>query len=149
MTEIISGSIYNEIRDKFTKKIDLNKLPLYGEKEIFKVSAERYGRVKIKLEIEDDDEIIDQIKSFGTHKNEIKVCYFTYKWEADESVLPKNFERYIKPEIENFIKLLSIFREKQEQILRFTIVDGGYKDTERPGHMIAVQYALIELFKQI
>ncbi len=149
MTEIISGSIYNEIRDKITKKIDLSKLPLYGEKEIFKVSASRYGKVKIKLEIEDDIEIIHQIQNGQELKNAVKVSHFTYKWEVDESVLPKYYENYIKSEIENFIKLLSVFRDEGEQILRFSIVDGGYKETERPGHMIAVKYALIELFKQI
>ncbi|NOT91499.1 hypothetical protein [Ferruginibacter sp.] len=149
MIEIISGSIYNEIREKLTKKINLDLLPLYGEKEIRKISGDKYGKVKIKLDVENDVEKIQQIRDYGKHENTIKVNYFTYEWNADKNKLPKEFEKYIKPEIEKFIELLSIFKEINEEILRFSVVDGDYKDNERPGHMIATKYALIELFKQI
>lgn len=148
MIEIISGSLYNEISEKITRKIALDKLPLFGEKEIYKISAEMYGKVKIKLDIESDYESIQQVKSYGEHKDALKVNYFTYKWEADEARLPKAFEKYIKPEIVQFIELLSIFKENNETILRFSVVDGAFKENERPGHRMAVQYALIELFKQ-
>lgn len=69
MIEIITGSLYNEIREKIVQKIDLDSLPLYGEKEIFKASDDKYGNVKIKLDIERDIEKISQIKSYGEHPN--------------------------------------------------------------------------------
>lgn len=149
MIEIISGSLYNEIREKIVQKINLDNLPLYGEKEIFKPSGDRYGKVKIKLDIERDIEKISQIKSYGEYPNAVKVNYFTYGWEVDENKLPKYFEKYIKPEVVKFIELLSIFRNNNDTVLRFSIVDGAHKDTERPLHHLAVQYALIELFKQL
>lgn len=149
MIEIISGSLYNEIHEKIIQKIDPSKLPLYGEKEIFKRSGEMYGHVKIKLDIERDTEKVLLIKSYNEYENAIKVNYFTYKWEVEESKLPKHFEQYIKPEIVKFIELLSIFKENNDTILRFSVVDGSYKETERPIHRMAVQYALIEIFKQI
>ena len=149
MIEIISGSPYNKISDKITKKIALSKLPLYGEKEIIKLSAELYGKVKIKLDVEDNIEVISQIRGYEHAKNATRIGYFTYKWEADPSALPKEYERYIKPEIESFIKLLSIFSNANEWILRFSVVGGGYKVNERPGHKMATQFAIIDLFKQV
>lgn len=149
MIEIISGSIYNEISDKITKKIALGKLPLYGEKEVIKVSAELYGMVKVKLAVEDNAEIINQIRKYEQAENSARISYFTYKWEADPNTLPKEYERYVKPEIEGFIKLLSIFSSANEKILRFSVVDGGYRENERPGHKMAAQLAIVELFKQL
>lgn len=151
MTEIISGSLYNEIREKIAQKIHLDKLPLYGEKEIVKHSSDKYGKVKIKLDIERDSEHLTQIKSFveQPNTNAIKVNYFTYEWEVDENILPKYFEQYIKPEVVKFIELLSIFRDKSDAILKFSVVDGAYKESERSIHEKATQYALIELFKQL
>lgn len=149
MIEIISGSIYKKIWHKVSQSIDLSKLPLYGEFEFSKITAESYGKVKIGMDIERDSEQISLIKSYSENEDALKLNYFTYKWEADEKKLPKDFERYIKPEVVKFIELLSIFKKDNETILRFSILDGDYKDTERPGHKYAVQYALIELFKQI
>jgi hypothetical protein len=136
---------------KSLKKIDLNLLPLYGEKEIRKISGDKYGKVKIKLDVEHDVEKIQQIKSYygNNDENAVKINYFTYQWDADKNKLPKEFEKYIKPEIEKFIELLSIFKEIDEEILRFSVVDGDYKENEKPGHMTATKYALIELFKQV
>ena len=149
--EIIPGSIYTKISDKLIKKIDVTKLPLFGEKEIYKISAERYGKVRIKLDIENDLDILKQIERYDYHDNGDKIMrnHYTYKWEVDEQKLPKRYEQYIKPEILNFIKILSVFNNNNSEILRFSVVDGDFKDSERPAHMLATILALIDLFDKI
>lgn len=149
--EIIPGSLYAKISDKLFKKIDTSKLPLFGEKEIYKRSADRYGKVKIKLDVENDLDIIKEINEYNYHDNlnNLMRNHYTYKWEVDEEKLPKEYEQYIKPEISNFIKILSVFNNGNAKILRFSIVDGDFKDSERPAHMLATIFALIDLFDQM
>lgn len=149
--EIIPRSVYSKISDKLLKKIDVSKLPLFGEKEIYKVTAERYGRVKIKLDVENDVAIIKKIREYDYHDNtnDSKYNHYTYKWEVDEQKLPKEYEYYVKPEILNFIKILSVFNNNNAEVLRFSIVDGDFKDSERPAHTLCTILALIDLFDQI
>lgn len=149
MIEIISGDFYKKISDKLSTEIDISKLPLYGEKEIFKPSADRYGKIKIKLEIENDLEILNSIESFNVALSPITTNYHTYKWDVDEKKLPKRFEQYVKPEIIKFIEIFTIFNKNSNNIFRFSVIDGDYRDTERPAHILAVKYALIELLNQI
>jgi hypothetical protein len=149
MIEIISGNFYKKISDKLSTEIDISKLPLYGEKEIFKPNSGRYGKIKIKLEIENDLETLNSIESFNVALNPINTNYHTYKWDVDEKKLPKGFEQYVKPEIIKFIEIFTIFNKNNNDIFRFSVIDGSYRDTERPAHMLAVKYALIEIFNQI
>lgn len=147
MSEIILGSLYHQILGNLLKGIDLSKLPLYGENEIKKPNAGRYGKVKIKLDIEVDTEKIEYAQSIN------KKCvnptnFYTYEWEVKEEKLPKYFEEYIKPEIIQFIEVLSTFNNDKNTVLKFSVVDGEYDNSERPAHYLAVKYALIELFKQ-
>lgn len=147
MVEVIPGSLYTKIKDKLSKQIDTSKLPLYGEKEIYKITAERYGKVKIRLDVETDIEVIKSIENYQDPSN--KKNFYTYNWEVEEEKLPRDFERHIKPEILEFINILSVFGKNNEDVLRFSIVDGDYKNTEKPGHRMAVHFALIELFNQL
>jgi|GEM_PF-2864031 len=151
MKEVVGGSIYHQIADKLSNAINVAELPLYGEYELKKYTAGRYGKVKIKLDLENDLEFIEQIESYGNYenKNAIPKKYYTYKWEANEDNLPKQFEHYVKPIIEEFIKLFSLLHKNDNNIYCFSIVDGAYKDTERPGHRMATQFAIIDLFNKM
>lgn len=79
MSEIIFGSEYHQILDNLLSEIDLSKLPLYGENEIYRMNAGRYGKVKIKLDIERDNEKIEYIQGLYSKTNNPINCY-TYEW---------------------------------------------------------------------
>jgi hypothetical protein len=148
VNEIIIGSRYHQILGNLLKEIDLSILPLYGENEISKNTAGRYGKVKIKLDIEKDTKKIDYIQNLNKKSVNPTNCY-TYEWEVKEEKLPKAFEEYIKPEILRFIEILSIFGNNKNIVLKFSVVDGEWKTSERTAHHMATSYALIELFKQV
>ncbi|MBF4465147.1 hypothetical protein [Flavobacterium sp. LC2016-12] len=148
MSEIIIGSLYHQILDNLLKEIDLSILPLYGENEIYRMNSDRYGKVKIKLDIEKDTEKIEYARSIN-NKCVNPTNFYTYEWEVKEEKLPKYFEEYIKPEILRFIEILSTFNNDKAIVLKFSVVDGEYKNSERPAHHLATKYALIELFRQV
>src|SRR5215217_6691939 len=112
------------------------------------MTAERYGKVKIKLDIEKDIDKIKYTESLNSGSISTMNSY-TYEWEVDEKKFPKEYEQLIKPEIMRFIEIFSIFNKNKNVVLKFSVVDGNYKNSERPAHHMAVKYALIELFKQI
>lgn len=148
MSEIIFGSEYHQILDNLLREIDLSKLPLYGENEIYRMNAGRYGKVKIKLDIERDNEKIEYIQDLYSKTNNPINCY-TYEWEVKEEKLPKYFEEYIKPVILIFIEVLSTISNNNDVVLKFSVVDGDWKTSENTAHHFATKNALIELFKQI
>ncbi|WP_426486258.1 hypothetical protein [Flavobacterium sp. 2] len=148
MSEIILGSSYHQILDNLLKEIDLSKLPLYGENEIYRMGAGRYGKVKIKLDIERDNEKIEYIQGLHSKCN-TPVNSYTYEWEVKEEKLPKYFEEYIKPVILRFIEVLSTISNNNNVVLKFSVVDGDWKTSENTAHHLATKNALIELFKQV
>ena len=161
----IDDNRYREISEKIYQPIDLFKLPLYGEKEIVKQTSDRYGKIKIKLDIENDEKLIEDInkrkKTVKFYNNSLELNndkrnlftyrnFFTYKWEVNENKLPKShFEHIIKSKIEDFIQLLYNYNKSSNLILRFSVIDGEQKVHERPIHEICTEYALIEIFKQL
>ncbi|WP_281235076.1 hypothetical protein [Flavobacterium gelatinilyticum] len=146
MIEIIR-SPYGKIVDKIAKPIDLSMLPLYGEKEILNLSVGRYGKVKIKLEVESDLHALNVVNEYKERYKENK-NYHTYQWEVEENKLPKQYEYLIRSEMTRFIEIFSVLN-KDPHVFRFSIVDGGFRDLERPVHAQAVREAIIELFNQI
>lgn len=148
MSELITESLYCQISDKLLKEIDLSKLPLYGEYEYYKMTVERYGKVKIKLDIEKDIDKIKYVESLNS-KRLSSQNYYTYEWEVEEKKLPKVYEPLIRPEIMRFIEIFSIFNKNKNVILKFSVVDGNYKTSEKYAYELAVRYALIELFNQV
>ncbi|WP_318343378.1 hypothetical protein [Flagellimonas baculiformis] len=163
----VNDKPYRPIADKIYNSIDISKLPIYGEKEIRKLTSDRYGKVKIKLDIErdvnlktelsgrnrtinffnDSDSLDEKIKK---HNSFTYKSFFTYSWEANDKCLPKSYcEPIIKPEIEDFIQLLYTYNQSTDLILRFSVVDGEFRSHERPYHGPCVKFALVEIFNQL
>lgn len=141
-------SPYLKIADKLSKEIDVSKLPLYGVGEWIRQSGDKYGVVKIKLDIEKDEEELKKLKDvYGDHLNQLNL--YRYEWAACDINLPRMFERNIKKEISTFIKILSHYNHKNNLILNFSVVDGKYLKSERSSHGIATIYALIDLFQKV
>lgn len=144
MTKPIRISPYNkfkEIEEKLKSKLNINALPIIAESKLSKHSAEWYGHVVIKLDLEKDEELIKGYYGFSNDK------YF-YSWEADDSALPKNFELLIKEPIERVAFLLEIMNDNAVP-LRFTVLGGSYHQTERPAHKQATIDTLIDIFNKL
>lgn len=178
MNEIINSYEFFSIKENLHKEIKESILPLYGEFEYNKPNSDRYGKIKIKLDIEryldslkeiekllmDDYNSLQQFYSlkekhntsfsmekidFDTYKSINIGRYHTYKWDVNENILPKEFETYIKPELINFIELFSLFQKENNKIFCFSVIDGAYKNSEKPGHLMAIKLAIIDLFQKI
>ncbi|UQB68980.1 hypothetical protein [Epilithonimonas zeae] len=178
MNEIIKSYEFFNIKENLHKEIKESILPLYGEFEYSKPNSDRYGRIKIKLDIERDLDSLNEIEKkliedyesleqfyslkekysndffvekidFDSYKSLNISRYHTYKWDVNENILPKEFETYIKPELINFIELFSLFQKENNKIYCFSVIDGAYKNSERPGHLMATKLAIINLFQKI
>jgi len=137
---------YKDIVEILSKPIDTQKLPIIGESKIFKSSAERYGHVIIKLSLETDGNIKRNVRD-----------YYSYEWipettDVNESnvIIPLNntFEKYIIDEIKVFATLLEFLNENSAY-LRFSVIGGSYRITDRPFFEAATVEALIQIFKKL
>ncbi len=139
---------YRSVKNILEKSIDTEKLPIIGESKIFKSTAERYGHVIIKLDLETDVTMLEQ-----TYKG-----VYSYAWEIDESellsnskqIIPltKEFEPLIYNEIKTFSAILSFINDNKTP-LRFSVIGGSSRPHERPLHDMAVSEALIEIFQKL
>lgn len=129
---------YREIKNLLEKKIDLSKLPVIGESKIVKYSADRYGHIILKLDLEKDGDLIKRM-----HNN-----FYSYSWEVNEAEIPKEYQELIVKELIEFSKLFR-FLNSNDVRLRFSIIGGGYKDTERPFHSMCTVEAIKEIFKKL
>jgi len=136
--------LYKQIKDILQKPIDVSRLPIVGESKIFKSSAERYGHVIIKLDLETE----------GNYYNSL--AKYNYKWEVNEHELfpygytpiPQKFEHMIVNEIEVFALLLDFLNDNVPP-LRFTVIGGSNNLTERPYFNRATAEAIVLIFKQL
>ncbi len=178
MNEIIKSYEFFNIKENLHKEIKESILPLYGECEYNKTNLNRYGKIKIKLDIERDLDSLNEIEKlliedykslgqfyslkekysndffaekidFDSYRSLNIGRYHTYKWDVNENILPSIFETYIKPTITDFIDLFSLFQKENNKIYCFSIIDGAYKDYGKSGHLMATKLAIIDLFKKI
>jgi len=145
--------LYKSIRDILDKPIIISKLPIISESKIFKMSAERYGHIILKLDLETEREILNY-NPLG--------C--SYSWDVDENyqveedkrfpshtILPISKE-YFETEILNEIKLFTnLFRLMNDDItpLRFSVIGGSHKINERSYFGRVTAEALIQLFRRL
>ncbi|OOQ59482.1 hypothetical protein [Mucilaginibacter pedocola] len=138
---------YKEIIDLLALPIDANKLPIVGECKIFKSSAERYGHVIIKLDLETDENLVKGASA----------GHYTYEWMPEKTFagrdnvivpLDKAFEADILNELSFFTTLLGMF-DKSTQYLRFSVIGGSYRITERPYFAAATAQALIQIMRKL
>ncbi len=177
MNEIIEGNEYFTLKENLHKEINIDSLPIFGEFEYNKPNSDRYGKIKIKLDLEHNieslnkiEEIIKENYNSYLYFNELKMKnddnfssehlsykeyrslnigrYNTYKWDVNQETLPKEFEYYIKPVLINFIELFSFFR-KDDKNYCFSIVDGAFKASLKSGHQMATKLAIFDLIKRI
>lgn len=136
--------LYKQIKDILQKPIDGSKLPIVGESKIFKPSADRYGHVIIRLDLETE---VNFSGSLAKHN---------YKWEVNEyelfpngyTPIQKDYERTIVKEIEVFAVLLDFLNDNTPP-LRFTVIGGSDMLTERPYFDRVTAEAMIKIFKQL
>jgi hypothetical protein len=144
--------LYYSNKEILSKTIDLSKLPITAERKIFNSSAERYGHVIIQLSLEIDEAIT---RFSGPN--------FSYSWEVneDEDVaskekiasrlyipIPKDFDSEIFNEIKAFVSVFRLINQDNIN-LRFTLLGGSYRISERPYFSRATAEALIEIFKKL
>jgi hypothetical protein len=143
--------LYKTIKEILAKPLDILKLPIVGESKIFKMSAERYGHVILKIDLETDENMID---SNG----------FSYAWEVYEkykvledekfpsnTILPISKE-YCETEILNEIMIftnLYRFLNEDKVPLRFSVIGGSYKINERSYFYKATGEAIVQIFKKL
>src|ERR1700761_4271710 len=137
---------HKEIINLLSRPINIQRLPIIGESKIFKGSAERYGHVIIKLSLETDEETKRTVRD-----------YYSYEWlpettELDKSnvIIPleRSFEKDILNELKVFTTLLELLNENTAN-LRFSVVGGSYRITERPYFGPATVEALIQIFNKL
>ncbi|WP_029285922.1 hypothetical protein [Pedobacter sp. R20-19] len=136
--------MYKQIKDILKKPSNVSLLPIVGESKIFKPSADRYGHVIIRLDLETEGDFYGSLNKYN------------YKWEINSHELfsdgytpiPKHYEQMIIKEIEVFVVLLD-FLNYNTPPLRFTLVGGSDKLTERPYFDRATAEAIIQIFKEL
>ncbi|MCO5947881.1 hypothetical protein [Mucilaginibacter flavidus] len=137
---------HKDIAEILSSPIVIQKLPIVGESKIFKSAAERYGHVIIKLSLETDENIIS--RGGG---------YYSYEWipettdvNGSDVIIPLNnsFEKHIIDEIKVFATLLEILN-KNTTHLRFSVIGGSYRITEKTFFEVATIEAMIQIFKKM
>lgn len=141
-------NLYKRNKHLFEQHINTDMLPVYGESKIYKHTVERYGHVKIKLDID---------KELYTNERYNDVNY-TYEWAISDTAfenthplimpLPIEFEPDIYKEVITFAQLLQLLN-KNDVPLCFSIVGGSCHYVERPCHIKATGEALIQLLEKL
>ena len=136
--------LYKQIKDILQKPIDVSRLPITGESKIFKPNADKYGHVIIRLDLETERDFYNHLArySFKWDVNEYELFRFGY------TPIPKDYERIILKEIEVFALLLD-FSNDSVPPLRFTVIGGSDRITEKPYFDTATAEAIIQIFKQL
>jgi hypothetical protein len=143
--------LYKTIKEILVKPIDTLKLPIVGESKVFKMSAERYGHVILKIDLETD-------------KNMIHSNGFSYAWEMDEkfkvledekfpsnTILPISKEYYEAEILNEIFIFTNLFRflNEDKTPLRFSVIGGSYKINERSYFYRATGEAIVQIFKKL
>ena len=137
---------HKDIFETLSQPINIQKLPIIGESKIFKSSAERYGHVVIQLNLETDENVKQPIGN-----------YYSYEWlpetlfqKENDIIIPleNSFEKDIFNELKLFVTLLALLNENTRH-LRFSVIGGSYRITEKPFFGPATVDALIKLFKAL
>jgi len=105
----------------FKKAIDPSKLPIEIDYTYKNNSTNRYAKVKIRIEEEYSDEIID------TYNPE-----FSYSWMVEDHQIPVVFKADIYKALQNFCLVYS-FTRTDTILLRFSIIDGNFHPVESCG----------------
>lgn len=136
--------LYKQIKDILQKPIDVSRLPITGESKIFKPGADKYGHVIIKLELETEGNFYGHLANYNfiweVHEHES----FPYGYTP----IQKSYEPLIIKEIEVFAALLD-FSNDNVPPLRFTLIGGSDKLTEKPYFNRATAEAIIQIFEQL
>lgn len=130
-------SKFKLIGDKLKNRINTEALPLISESKLYKHTAEWYGHVIIKLDVETDEKV-----------KKYPYSTYSYSWEVSENDLPKYLEPHIKGAIEHLIFLLDVMNDNTIP-LRFTVIGGSVKQGERDAHKSVAVDALIKLFNDL
>jgi hypothetical protein len=137
---------YREVIDILRAPIKVDKLPIIGEGKIFKPTSDKYGHVIIKLDLETDE---NTTKWFSSG-------YYSYEWMPNFSLeytygiipLDSSFEEPVLNELMVFTTLLEMLNENTKH-LRFSVIGGSFKATERPYFEAATAEALIQIMRKL